>query len=127
VDPAFSQIEMQAQEALLDSALNSVGELSAVDGAVVIDENLKLWGFGAKLNFEPAQLDVVRFSPLTNNTSTIPLADLGGTRHQSAARFIRSYPTAMAFIASQDGNVTLFAWLAKEAKVIAIQHLQYLI
>lgn len=51
----------------------------------------------------------------------------GGTRHQSAARFVAAHHAAMVFVASQDGNLTLLAWLSAEKRVIAIRNLQYLI
>ena len=36
------------------------------------------------------------------------MSDLGGTRHQSAAQFAFDQPRAVAIVASQDGDVTLF-------------------
>lgn len=38
------------------------------------------------------------------------LEKLGGTRHQSAARFVAEQKDAVAFVVSQDGDVTAFAW-----------------
>ena len=35
---------------------------------------------------------------------------LGGTRHLSAAQFVRDQPDALALVASQDGRFTIFAW-----------------
>jgi hypothetical protein len=37
-------------------------------------------------------------------------ADLGGTRHLSAAQFVHDQRDAVALVASQDGRFTVFAW-----------------
>ncbi len=37
-------------------------------------------------------------------------AQLGGTRHLSAAQFVQDQPEAMALVASQDGRLTVFVW-----------------
>jgi hypothetical protein len=37
-------------------------------------------------------------------------AQLGGTRHLSAAQFIQDQHEGLALVASQDGRFTVFAW-----------------
>ena len=37
-------------------------------------------------------------------------AQLGGTRHLSAAQFVRDQHDSVALVASQDGRFTVFAW-----------------
>jgi hypothetical protein len=46
-------------------------------------------------------------------------SQLGGTRHLSAAQFIRDQHDAVALVASQDGRFTVFAWSPFENMVRA--------
>jgi hypothetical protein len=44
-------------------------------------------------------------------------AQPGGTRHLSAAQFVRDQHDAVALVASQDGRFTVFAWSPGENMV----------
>jgi hypothetical protein len=46
-------------------------------------------------------------------------ARLGGTRHLSAAQFVFDQRRAVALVASQDGNFTIFRWSESEQMVHA--------
>jgi len=46
-------------------------------------------------------------------------AQLGGTRHLSAAQFVQDQRDALALVASQDGRFTVFAWSPCEEMVHA--------
>jgi DNA integrity scanning protein DisA with diadenylate cyclase activity len=46
-------------------------------------------------------------------------AELGGTRHLSAAQFVNDQRDAIALVASQDGRFTVFAWSPCEDMVHA--------
>ena len=124
--PLFAE-SVTAHRNLVNSLLRSIGDLSAVDGAVVIDEGLRVLGFGAKLDVGVESFDVLVLDALTGETSSIPYVDLGGTRHQSAARFVNGNHEAMVFVASQDGRLTLFAWVNDRAKVVAVRRLEHFV
>jgi hypothetical protein len=47
------------------------------------------------------------------------LAQLGGTRHLSAAQFVQDHHQAFALVASQDGRFTLLAWSEDDKMVQA--------
>jgi hypothetical protein len=47
-------------------------------------------------------------------------AELGGTRHLSAAQFVYDQRDALALVASQDGQFTVFVW--SEAEQIVHAH-----
>ena len=51
-------------------------------------------------------------------TITTP-AQLGGTRHLSAAQFVHDQRDATALVASQDGRFTIFKWSPREQFVHA--------
>jgi DNA integrity scanning protein DisA with diadenylate cyclase activity len=49
----------------------------------------------------------------------VPLTQLGGTRHLSAAQFVSDQRDALAMVASQDGHFTVFTWLEAQQCVSA--------
>lgn len=80
------------------------GKLSATDGAVLFDRELGLCGFGAKIGGSTPTL------PLHDKTTgqLVDEAGIGGMRHRSAAELVRSVPGAIAFVISQDGDLSAF-------------------
>jgi hypothetical protein len=101
------------QEALQD-AVEAVGGLTAVDGATVVSDQYELHGFGAKIilrNNDSSVKRVVMTEPVVGGEATeVNPAELGGTRHLSAAQFVYDQRDAVALVASQDGRFTVFAW-----------------
>lgn len=124
--PLFSK-SVAVHQDLVNSMLRSIGDLSAVDGAVVMDEDLRVLGFGAKLGGSAGSFDVMVLDALSGESATASYSDLGGTRHQSAARFVLQNPESMIFVASQDGRLTLFAWVVDSGKVAAIRRLEHFV
>jgi hypothetical protein len=107
----------------LSDAVRAVAGLTAVDGATILTDSCDLLAFGAKIARREG-------SPLVEQVAiTEPIADaeaqvvhpsrLGGTRHLSAAQFVHDQRDAVAFVASQDGRFTVFAWSPCEARVHA--------
>lgn len=96
-------------------ACRMLSHLTAVDGALLLTYELEIIGFGAKLqpaptSVEPAQ--IFNVDPLDHDDwiRRVTLMQLGGTRHQSAARFVADQREAIAFVVSQDGDVSAFVW-----------------
>ncbi|MCW5977623.1 MAG: hypothetical protein KIT09_06080 [Bryobacteraceae bacterium] len=60
-------------------------------------------------------------APIAEDTiaEIVPLAEFGGTRHLSAAKFAQDQRDVIALVASQDGRFTLFAWSNPENLVHA--------
>ena len=50
---------------------------------------------------------------------TVTPTELGGTRHLSAAQFVHDQRDAIALVASQDRQFTVFAWSPCEERVHA--------
>ena len=94
--------------------IRSIGGLTAVDGATVLTTAFDVIGFGAKilpLSEPPATIQ--RFDPFrqlgdSGEWKDTPLSAAGGMRHRSAIQFVRDNPHTLAFVASQDGALTLF-------------------
>ena len=77
--------------------------------------------FGAKIarrRGAPPVERVMVTEPIEGGAAEVvhPIA-LGGTRHLSAAQFVQDQRDATAFVASQDGRFTVFAWSPCESMV----------
>jgi hypothetical protein len=110
------------QEAL-DRAVEAIAGLTAVDGATIITDEYELLAFGAKIARRegwPRVQEVLMTEPIEGSSPTTGYpAELGGTRHLSAAQFVQDQRDALALVASQDGRFTVFAWSPCEQVVHA--------
>lgn len=90
----------------------AVGNLSAVDGCVMLDRQLHVLGFGGVITISEKDAKQSN-SPFRNVVSGQEwpydefMKGVGGTRHQSAARLCRVLPGALVFVVSQDGDLKL--------------------
>ena len=113
--PAIADIEA--------SAVDALAGLTAVDGATVISDQLEPLAFGAKILSRDGdqRVDQVLLTEPIEGVRDIAVdpAHLGGTRHLSAAQFAHDQKDAVALVASQDGNFTVFAWSALKNAVRA--------
>ena len=85
--------------------------LAAVDGAVVVTPDLRVLGFGAKI--AAGNVTTVNILlPLQGGQDIVPtpVERCGGTRHQSAARFVNANRDAVAVVISQDRHLSVFSW-----------------
>jgi hypothetical protein len=107
----------------LRRAVDALAGLTAVDGAVVITERYDLLAFGVKITRRRGNTPVERVmvtEPIEGSGAEILTpAQLGGTRHLSAAQFVHDQRDAIALVASQDGRCTLFRWSMTEDMVHA--------
>lgn len=107
----------------LKHAVEGVAGLTAVDGAMVMNDAYDVLAFGVKINRRKGSSTVERISltePIEGSTATIVSpGQLGGTRHLSAAQFVHDQQDAIALVASQDGHFTIFKWSPREQMVHA--------
>lgn len=100
-----------------------IAGLTAVDGAVILDDRYTLLGFGAKIGRKRGSehvAQVICTEPIQGSVPvTVHPEQLGGTRHLSAAQFVHDQRDAMALVASQDGRFTIFEWSPCEGMVHA--------
>ena len=98
----------------LAQAAAQVASLTRIDGAVVVGFDLSVLGFGARITSdEPApwsKWTLLRKTIYEKDFAEVSWAKLGGTRHQSAARFVATTRTSRAFVASHDGGLSALAW-----------------
>jgi hypothetical protein len=107
----------------LRRAVEGVAGLTAVDGATVITDRYEVLAFGTKIvrrDGSSQVAEVIMTEPIEGSRAeVIEPAQLGGTRHLSAAQFVRDQHDAVALVASQDGQFTVFAWSPCENMVHA--------
>jgi len=134
IAPAFSELtalmdedarerhERRWQDAL-ERVVDAIAGLTAVDGATIVSDRYELFAFGAKIGRRDGWTrvqELVVTEPIEGSVATtIHPAELGGTRHLSAAQFVQDQRDALALVASQDGRFTIFSWSPCENMVHA--------
>jgi hypothetical protein len=110
------------QESLVRT-VHGIGGLTAVDGAVILTASYEVLAFGAKIvrkSGSPQVEQVMVTEPIEGaEPSFVDPAQLGGTRHLSAAQFVHDQRESVALVASQDGRFTVFVWSPREGMVHA--------
>jgi hypothetical protein len=87
-----------------------MANLTAIDGAVVMDKRLGLLGFGAEVSAElPAPSRVWRALDAEGRKRRPDDIENVGTRHRAAYRFAQVHPQGLAIVISHDGGVTFVA------------------
>jgi hypothetical protein len=98
----------------VNRSVDSVAGLTAVDGATIINDQLELLAFGAKIglssNGMPVEETLVTEPVVGSTAAIIHPSQMGGTRHLSAAQFVFDQRDAIALVSSQDGRFTIFSW-----------------
>src|SRR6185503_9369975 len=78
-----------------------VANLTAIDGAVVLDKRLGLLGFGAEVSAElPAPARVWRARDTEGRELEPDDIENVGTRHRAAYRFVHDHPRGLAIVIS---------------------------
>ena len=128
IDPPYSELAQLMRSKTTDPddlkrAVDAIAGLTAVDGATIINDRYDLLAFGAKITRRRGSTPVEQVNvtePIEGSTMTMATpAQLGGTRHLSAAQFVHDQRDAMALVASQDGRFTIFKWSPREMFVHA--------
>ena len=110
-------------ESAMRRAVDTIGGLTAVDGATIINDQYEVLAFGAKIRRHEQSLPVDKWvitEPVMGNVGVVAQpTEHGGTRHLSAAQFVYDQRDTLALVASQDGRFTVFAWSPCEEMVHA--------
>jgi len=92
-----------------------LANLTAIDGAVVLDKRFGLVGFGAEVSAElPTPSRVWRAKDTEGNELEPDDFENVGTRHRAAYRFVNDHPAGLAIVISHDGGVSFVANRAGE-------------
>ena len=107
----------------LGRVVDTIGGLTAVDGATIINDRYEVLAYGAKIRRREGGAAVDKWvitEPVVGNLPVVVQpTEHGGTRHLSAAQFVNDQRDALALVASQDGRFTVFAWSPCEEMVHA--------
>ena len=110
-------------ESALRRVVDTIGGMTAVDGATIIDDQYQVLAFGGKIRRPDGRSPVEQWvctEPVVGNLPVVVHpTEQGGTRHLSAAQFVSDQRDALALVASQDGRFTVFAWSPCEEMVHA--------
>ncbi|AHM63149.1 hypothetical protein D770_24520 [Flammeovirgaceae bacterium 311] len=123
VEQSGSEREQPGWQSSFRREVDSIGGLTAIDGATIMSDRYHLLAFGTKIMRGNGRESIERLY------STEPIIGVqpsyehpsksGGTRHLSAAQFVHDQQDSMALVASQDGRFTIFSWSPCEGIVQA--------
>jgi sensor domain DACNV-containing protein len=125
LSPPFSGLAhvARAEPEKARRTIDAIAGLTAVDGALVMTDQYEVLGFGAKITRRrgSGQVEQIRMTePIEGGpVALVHPEQLGGTRHLSAAQFVKDQPDAVALVASQDQRFTIFEWSPREEIVHA--------
>jgi hypothetical protein len=134
--PSDLKLFLQGQRELMSPALRrlteSLGQLTATDGALVLTDDLTVVGYGAKLPVRDVRCERVFQSTVPAEARGEPmkrveLEDLGGMRIQSAARFVYEHHNSMFVVASQDGGLSIVTWYLVSHHLAVIRQAELLV
>lgn len=102
--------EFMALEADVFEISRVLANLTAIDGALVLDKRFGILGFGAEVSAElPSPRVVFRALDAEGRTRQPEEVENVGTRHRAAYRFVSDNPDGLAVVISQDGGVAFVA------------------
>lgn len=108
---AVRNAELCRAKTLID--VEAVANFSAVDGCVILTNDLQVLGFGAKIGVSVNHSEQSRrlYKHMASNVAyetPVFMRAIGGTRHQSIARLCQVHNGVLAYAVSQDGELKLF-------------------
>ena len=84
-------------------------DLMQVDGALVLDQTMRVIGFGGEIRVDRTVLQVGHAHDLEGKKVSSWNVQADGTRHRSVYRLCSVEPSVMGFVISQDSQVRLIA------------------
>lgn len=98
------------------------------DGAIIVTKDLRVLGFGAKI-VAPGEgvTDLYRLDPIPGPQGlySCSLEEFGGTRHQSAVKFVAANKDTVAIVISQDRRMSVLHWSNDHNCVMTVQHAEW--
>lgn len=109
------------------NAIDAIARLAAVDGAVMLTSGARVIGFGAKINVKGPPPCVLWIGPGSERqkVNSCELENLGGMRHQSAARFVGANHNCAALVVSEDGPMSFMSWHAEWECVLVVKNVDW--
>lgn len=111
-------------------AARQVADFTKIDGAAVIGSDLTAHGLGAWIlspDSDRPRPPLVQRTIYAKDFVPAEWIELGGTRHQSSARFVSATKDSAAFVASHDGGLSALAWNVDIQRLEWLQGLEGLV
>ncbi len=118
-------LRVRTNEASREQYITALARTTVLDGATLVSNDGSARALGCKIRLSN-EVSITRRRPTSASPSVIELAEFGGTRHQSAARFVGNYPGTRAIISSQDGNVSIVNHRSKD-EVDCLEHAEWIL
>lgn len=109
-------------------SVRALASLAEADGAVVMTRDLAVLGFGAKIAVRGNTLPrTALFRPVPGDRvgRVLPFEDIGGTRHQSSARFVDAHRDCAALVVSQDRHLSVIHWDARANALCVLRNAEW--
>lgn len=103
--------QWEASKRRMFSSARALSELANVDGCVVLDRKLRLYGFGGEIRVNEDKVQGWTCTEADSDTLDAKGqidVERWGTRHRSAFRLCCVRPGALVFVVSQDGDLRVF-------------------
>ena len=124
VDKFVIASNMSRTEYVDKDAIDATSRLAAIDGAVVLTSQGSVVGFGAKIKVKeaPPNIGKIGSGSERQKVNFCQLENLGGMRHQSAARFVGCNHNCVALVVSEDGPMSFMSWHEEWQCVLVIKN-----
>jgi hypothetical protein len=116
---------VRVNEVSRDQYITALARTTVLDGATLVSNDGSARALGCKIRLSN-EVTILRRRPTSASPSVVDLAEFGGTRHQSAARFVGNYEGTRAIISSQDGNVSIVNHRRKN-EVDCLEHAEWIL
>jgi hypothetical protein len=108
--------------------VEAIASLAAVDGALVMTQDLRVLGFGAKIaviSEAAPRVCMLSLKPGSQEVILKPLQEVGGTRHQSAVQFVNANTDSVALVVSHDRYASVVHWNESTDSVVVVRNAEW--
>lgn len=118
-------LNLQTTRISREQYISGLAQTTAIDGATLVSSDASLLAFGCKIRLSNTPR-ITQTRPTSGSASVFGLAEFGGTRHQSAARFVGKYPGSRAIVSSQDGKLSILSHRGPD-EVECLEHAEWIL
>ena len=120
--------KISARNSASFKALNAISDLTKIDGATVLSENLEVMTFGAKIGAKEIEKIAITQPFENSEIRNVNKTDWKvGTRHSSAAEFINEQRDCIAIVVSEDKKVSVISWDQSREMVKVTKNFEWMI
>ena len=127
LDETCFESDLEENRSELNGVLWFIALLSRLDGLILLDQDLRVKGFGVEITVAKKPLTVWMAGNRGATRKALRRIDYDqyGTRHRSMMRYCAQVPGSIGFVISQDGDVRPITMVNKQLVVWENLRLQY--